>query len=468
MKSLNEPWINLSWKAQKLWEKSIAENTSHAWEAINEMDRHSDPLQHAADIAGRGLPMNASFKPVFTHEESIAENKQIVKLLVDFFGWKTKPIEQKILSQMQEAVEKQHFEYAAQLRDIYAGISTITEKQHVVISELVTGKIMKIREIAWWYVLAIVNMYEGKMIDVIRLKYRTTDTEIDDIVSDFRTEYGECSVEVTEQQARCLTDSLKKIPKNIRAEIEAVLDRFIDALVASSTFDKENIMNDILQDLQARYNFPRFPYAVECVDISHLSGWWTSGAVVSMKEWLLNKKWYRKYKIGKIAPEEKKQKKAKIGENDPQLVATKKPSALDSDDYASLREVLIRRFHWVDLDKDYIPDVFVLDGWKGQLWVVQKLYDEMWWFQEVYERVHFCGLGKGEARARSSKSQWATEHIYRYDISPDGVRHMQEKPLVYDDVDRALTWLRDEAHRFANKYRKKQMSMEWTDKKKKS
>ncbi|MBP6086308.1 hypothetical protein KA478_03930 [Patescibacteria group bacterium] len=43
--------------------------------------------------------------------------------------------------------------------------------------------------------LAIVNMYEGKMIDVIRLKYRTSDTELDDIISDFRAEYGECTVE---------------------------------------------------------------------------------------------------------------------------------------------------------------------------------------------------------------------------------------------------------------------------------
>lgn len=36
------------------------------------------------------------------------------------------------------------------------------------------------------------------MIDVIRLKYRVSDTELDDIVSDFRTEYGECLVEQTE------------------------------------------------------------------------------------------------------------------------------------------------------------------------------------------------------------------------------------------------------------------------------
>ncbi len=437
--------------------------------SLGEQEKKQENLQQVADVAGRGLPVNAAFKPIFTHEESIAENKQIVRLLVDFFGWKTKPIEEKLMAQMKNAVEKEHFEYAAQLRDIYTGLSHITEKQHVVISEIVTGKIMKVREIAGWYVLAIVNMYEGKMIDVIRLKYRTTDTEIDDIVSDFRTEYGDCKVEISEQQARCFTDGLKKIPKNIRAEIEAVLDRFIDAMVASSTFEKENIMNDVLQSLQARYEFPQFPYSIECIDISHLSGWWTSGALVCMREGLLFKKWYRKYKIGKVAPEAKKKKAddemygKNIHAKNAMIVNKdiKKPTARDSDDYASLREVLMRRFYWVDLDKDDIPAVFILDGWKGQLGVVQKLYEESIKFQKVFERVHFCSLGKWEARARSSKTKWATEYLYRYEITSEGVRKIREKALEYDDVDRTITGLRDEAHRFANKYRTKQMSMEW-------
>jgi uncharacterized Fe-S center protein len=114
-------------------------------------------------------------------------------------------------------------------------------------------------------------MYEGKMIDVIRLKYRTSDTQIDDIVSDFRSEYGEAIVEETGGETRCFTTTLKKIPKKTRTEIEGVLDKFIDGMIASSTFEKENIMNDLLHGLEIRYSLPRFPYAIECIDISHLS-----------------------------------------------------------------------------------------------------------------------------------------------------------------------------------------------------
>jgi hypothetical protein len=89
-------------------------------------------------------------------------------------------------------------------------------------------------------------MYEGKMIDVIRLKYRMSDTEIDDIISDFRAEYGETVLEEIPNGTIAMTTTLKKIPKKTRTEIESLLDNFIDAQIASSTFEKENIMNDLL------------------------------------------------------------------------------------------------------------------------------------------------------------------------------------------------------------------------------
>ncbi len=381
-------------------------------------------------------PVNAAFKEEMTYEESLGENKRMVKLLVDFFSGKTKPVEETIMQQMKTAVEQQRFEYAAQLRDIYGGISKFTERQHVVITQQVTGKVMKVREMEWRYVLAIVNMYEGKMIDVIRLKYRTSDTELDDIISDFRAEYGECTVEKWVTGARCVSWGMKKIPKQTRTEIESLLNNFIDAQIASSTFEKENIMNDLLQGLQWRYAFPHYPYAIECIDISHLSGSRTSWALVSMREWLLNKKWYRKYKIGKNATWPK---------ND------------WSDDYASLREVLIRRFQWVDMAGEFVPDVFILDWGKWQLWVVQELYTEKERFRTVFSRVHFCALGKWDARKRSGKMKGEKEAIYRYEND----WKIASKELEYDDVDRLVTSLRDEAHRFANAYRKKQMSMEW-------
>lgn len=398
---------------------------------------------------------NASFEAKYTYDEAVEKNKQTVRLLVDFFSGRTKSIEDQIYEQIQQAIQTQHFEYAARLRDILSGISFFTEKQHVVLDAAITGKIMKVRTMESWLVLAVANIFEWKIIDTIRLKYKATDTTIHDLLSDFRAEYGDAvlrdyvggsqkissdgEMDIQEKELIYMTTSLKKTGKKTLQEVEILLDQFIDGYIASSTFQKENIMSDLLQWLQNRYEFPVFPYNIECTDISHLSGGWTSWSVVAMKEWLLNKKWYRRFKIGKWTKDKK--------------------SIDSSDDYASLTELITRRFKGVDLENSYIPDVFILDGWKGQLNVIKQLAQENEWFQPLLQRIHFCSLGKWAARKRAWKVAWEKESIYWF-ADYDSWK-IVSKELEYDDVDRLLVQLRDEAHRFANAYRKKQMSAEF-------
>ena len=415
-------------------------------------------------LAGKSImPVeNIVFKPQYTYDEAVLQNKKMVRLLVDFFSGKISSIENQLLDEIKIAVSQERFEYAATLRDVLQGIKLFTEKQHVVLDTHITGQIMKVRTMEWWYVMAVANIFEGKFIDVLRFKYHTSDTQIEDLISDFSTEYGACVLiekdgkvyDATENIVHigksflCVHNSLKKISKKILVEIEWLLDRFIDGYIASSTFQKENIMSDLLQWLQARYDLPRFPYIIECADISHLSGGWTSWAVVSMKEWLLNKKWYRRFKIWKWTQEKN-------------IWAHPKKIVTASDDYAALREVITRRFKWVDLTTSYIPDIFVLDGWKGQLDIIKQLHQQEERFTPVRERVHFCALGKWAARKRSGKMQWEKECVYRFEKNWKIV----QKEIEYDDVDRLLLLVRDEAHRFSNAYRKKQMSMEFTNKK---
>lgn len=134
-----------------------------------------------------------------------------------------------------------------------------------------------------------------------------------------------------------------------------------------------------------------------------------------------------------------------------------------SDDYSSLAEVLTRRFSLgKKCEDDFLPDLFVMDGGKGQLGIIKSLYDTSEEFREIYQKVQFVSLGKGEARERSGKNKGAKEKIYKFDAN----FRIIEKEICYDDADRLLTSLRDEAHRFANAYRQKQMSKEWDQTKK--
>jgi len=162
------------------------------------------------------------------------------------------------------------------------------------------------------------------------------------------------------------------------------------------------------------------------------------------------KKWYRKYKI----------------------------KAKKSDDYAALQELLERREQsWWEL-----PNLLIIDGGKGQLGVVKKLCKDPK-RKKIVSQMDIVSLGKGEARTKSNiwktkkpKSSLIkevasigepedlkklnskiTEIIYRLD---DKLK-IHEIPMVYDQADKIFLKARDEAHRFANSYRKKQMSMEF-------
>jgi len=71
---------------------------------------------------------------------------------------------------------------------------------------------------------------------------------------------------------------MKKIKKSAQTQIDILLQKFLDSYIASTTFDTEdNLTQDLLSELQKRYFLTKFPYQIECVDISHLSGSYISG-----------------------------------------------------------------------------------------------------------------------------------------------------------------------------------------------
>jgi excinuclease UvrABC nuclease subunit len=97
---------------------------------------------------------------------------------------------------------------------------------------------------------------------------------------------------------------------------------------------------------------------------------------------------------------------------------------------------------------------------------VKKLYEENEKFRQIFEMVDFISLGKGEARnksaigSRSARSlvDLIGERVYFFDEE----WNIKEIPLTYDQADKLLIKLRDEAHRFSNYYRKQQMKGEFS------
>ena len=369
------------------------------------------------------------------------EYKRNLWMLSSFFKWNTKPIEKELLSQIDDAVSKQNFEWASQIRDIYMHIEELVEKQHVELWKNLTWYVLAIKQISVSYICVLLNFYEWKLIDIIRQEVPMDDGDIYRIKSWFEAEVWD----LIQQDKTLYWNSFSLIAfsdkvsfnREEKSALINMLEWFFDSYVISSTLQWPWLHNQLLEQLQAHYKLKNFPNWVECVDISHMNGDWISGWLSCIVWWIPEKRKYRKYKIKSVSEQ--------------------------SDDYASLKEVMQRRFLWKE-ESDY-PDVFVLDGWIGQLNVVKELCNESNEFMKIFKKVDFVSLWKWEARRKSwiwlASKRWhewlVWEKIYRF---VDDKFNIEEIPLVYDQADRFLVKLRDEAHRFSNSYRKQQMRNE--------
>lgn len=131
------------------------------------------------------------FTPKYDDTSAKAEYAKILHLLSDFFSGKTKTLKDYIMQRLEEAVQQEHFEYAAKLRDMYTKVDLLTEKQNVVLSRPVTGNIVLIKPIGERRVCCLIKLYEGKVIDIIRYKQHYNDGEPSSLLNSFQREVGE-------------------------------------------------------------------------------------------------------------------------------------------------------------------------------------------------------------------------------------------------------------------------------------
>jgi excinuclease ABC subunit C len=175
-------------------------------------------------------------------------------------------------------------------------------------------------------------------------------------------------------------------------------------------------MEGRLRDLQERLRLPVLPHRIECCDISHLGGQDEYGAVVLLVDGVPDKSGYRSYRVR---------------------------STSQGDDYAAMHEVLSRRFARAQSsgrgEAWELPDLFVVDGGRGQLAVAMAAAADL-----GLHDLPLVGLAKERETAHGEK---LVDRVY-LPGQKNAISLKPNSPELF-----LLARARDEAHRFANSLR---------------
>ena len=177
----------------------------------------------------------------------------------------------------------------------------------------------------------------------------------------------------------------------------------VDRLKQADKLNPEQKKTRILKEIQEQLHLPKIPAHIECFDNSNIQGSDAVAACVVFRMGKPSKKEYRKFNIKTVE---------------------------GPDDYASMREVVGRRYTRLLEEGSPLPDLIITDGGKGQMEVVREVIED-----ELKLSIPIAGLAKDNKHRTS-------ELLYGFPPMTIGVK--QNTPLFH-----LLENIQDEVHRFA-------------------
>lgn len=177
----------------------------------------------------------------------------------------------------------------------------------------------------------------------------------------------------------------------------------IDRMKQAEKLNPEQKQVRLMKELQEKLHLPTLPYQIECFDNSNISGTDAVAACVVFKKMKAAKKEYKHYNI-----------KTVVGPND----------------YASMKEVVHRRYSRLIDEEQPLPNLIIADGGKGQMEVIRQVIQD-----ELNLDVPIAGLAKDD-RHRTNE--------LLYGFPPIKIALKVDSELFH-----ALTRIQDEVHRFA-------------------
>lgn len=176
-----------------------------------------------------------------------------------------------------------------------------------------------------------------------------------------------------------------------------------DRLKQAEKLNPEQKQTRLMKELKSKLKLPKMPYQIECFDNSNISGTDAVAGCIVYKGMKPSRKDYRKYNIKTVE---------------------------GPDDYASMQEVVRRRYSRMIEEETPLPDLIITDGGKGQMEVVREVIED-----ELHLEIPIAGLAKDD-RHRTNE--------LLYGFPPQTIALPPESELF-----KVLTQIQDEVHRYA-------------------
>ena len=321
--------------------------------------------------------------------------------------------------------EELRFEEAEEIKKKYIALDTFASKSEVVSHTINNVDVFSITSDEKMAFINYIHVSNGSINQSFTIEYKKKLNETDDEL---------LQLGIVELRERFKSDAKEIIvPQEVNVELENVtftipqrgdkktlLELSImngkqykfDRLKQAEKLNPEQKQTRLMKELQNKLHLPKLPYHIECFDNSNISGTDAVASCVVFKAMKPSKKEYKRFNIKTVT---------------------------GPDDYASMKEVVGRRYRRMLDEEQPLPDLIIADGGKGQMGIIREVIQD-----ELNLDIPIAGLAKDD-RHRTNE--------LLYGFPPIHVALKTDSELFH-----VLTQIQDEVHRFAIEFHRNKRS----------
>ena len=352
------------------------------------------------------------------YQKNIRQAREILK-------GNTRQVLRDMKEEMMKLSEELRFEEAEEVKQKYIALDSFVSKSEVVSHTINNVDVFSITSDEKMAFINYIHVSNGSINQSFTIEYKKKLNETDEELLQFgiielRQRFKSDSKEIiVPQEVDLELDGVKfTVPK--LGDKKTLLDLSImngkqykfDRLKQAEKLNPEQRQVRLMKELQDKLHLPTLPYQIECFDNSNISGSDAVAACIVFKKMKPSKSDYKRYNI-----------KTVVG----------------PDDYASMKEVVSRRYHRLTEEQQPLPDLIIADGGKGQMEVIHEVIQD-----ELGLDIPIAGLAKND-RHRTNE--------LLYGFPPMTVQIKTDSELFH-----VLTQIQDEVHRFAITFHREKRS----------